>query len=350
MPPKNKNKKELTEEEKAEKYRRRFCPITKKRGFCWTYHDYDDEIVAHITALFDRPNGWCKRLVFNYEICPDTKRPHLQGCLYMRDAQTWPYLKKAIGLDKIHLELAENVEALDEYCQKTESRDPDRPVGVALGTPPLTNLGKGEKGEEYYERNILACMNGTPMDASAEFNLRNFEYAAEARKRKRKLESLDTLEFEWHYGEPGAGKSHYCRKFPDAFMWNSKAGWNNYNDEEIVICADVDERSVPEQQELKTWCDLDPYQVKVNYKVLKIRPKRFIFTSNESIAECYPRAKPIHLKAMERRFKVYYYPVAYGEPGWVDPTAIPPASDPPSPNRFSSLPYRFEDGIQEKVR
>ncbi|AMB42989.1 putative Rep protein [Circovirus-like genome DCCV-12] len=301
----------------------RFCQITKKRGFCWTYHDYDDEIVAHIKGLFDRPNGWVKRLVFNYEICPTTGRRHLQGCLYMRDNQTWPKLKADIGLEKIHLELAQNVEALDKYCQKSETRDPAHPEGVVLGVAPLTDEAKGQKGEEYYERNILACMNGQQMDASAEFNLRNFEYAAEARKRKRELASLDELSFEWHYGEPFSGKTHYCRKIPGAFKWNSKAGWNNYNDEEVVICDDVDERTVPEQQEIKTWCDLDPFQVKVNYKVLNIRPKRFIFTSNESIADCFPRAKPIHLKAIERRFKVYYYPAAYGEPGWVDPTAIP---------------------------
>lgn len=323
----------------------RFCKVSKKRGFCWTLFDYTDELEAQIKALFDRPNGWAKRLVYNYEICPSTQKPHLQGCIYTRDAMTWPDLKKSIGIDTLHLELAENVVALDKYCQKTDSRDPSKPEGVVLGVAPLTQEGKGQKGEEYYERNIRACMEGTPMDASAEFHLRNFEYAAEARKRKREVTSLEALNFEWHYGEPHSGKTHYCSKIPNTFRWNSKAGWNNYNGEDVIICEDVDAQSMPSMQELKTWCDKEPFQVKILYKVIKLRPKRIVFTSNESLADCYPRAKPIHIKAMERRFKTYYYPVAWGQPGWYDPTAIPPtdtpptAIPPPSPDRFGQ--YRL---------
>lgn len=309
--------------------------MARARGYCFTLNNYSE---AEETAIKDWKYQY---LIFGHEK-GESGTPHLQGYVYFESAKTLSALKKL--QPRAHWAKAYGTpEQASVYCEKDGDFFED-------GTRPLSNEEKGQKGEEYYERNILACINGTPMDPSAEFNLRNFEYAAEARKRKRKLESLADLSFEWHYGAPFAGKTRYCRQFTGAFKWNIDAGWNDYDDEDVVIFEDVDARSVPTPQQIKTWCDLDPFRVKILYKVKNIRPKRMIFTSNDSIETCYKHVGPVHMEAILRRFKVFHYPASYGQPGWVDPTApIPPyVPDPPSPNRFTSLPYRLIDGNSEK--
>lgn len=308
----------------------KFCQVTQQRMHAFTLHDWTTEDVATLTKHGE--SKWCKGMGWNFEICPDTGRPHLQGWANLTNVLTWPKFKAHIGIRTLHCELVINAAAICKYCEKVDTRDPAHPEPVLLGKMPMTQNDKGRAGEAYYEHNLDALDQGRPedMDASAEYNLRNYEYAVRARKKRRvdlaPLDGVCRQHFEWHCGVTGSGKTKYVdRNFPGAFLWLPKTKWENYNFQDVVVFSDLDSTCALSMNEFKTWFELGSFPVRILYDAINIRPKRMIMNTNEeTFDEMFPHMKDNHKAAIRRRFTVYHWP----EPYYLDEHADPPVLNP----------------------
>lgn len=88
----------------------------KARGWCFTIHDYTE---LHRQRLFNlQKNGKDIYLVMGYEICPETKREHIQGYIHFKNAtKGYPKIKKIE--EKAHIEVARGTpEQNKKYCTK----------------------------------------------------------------------------------------------------------------------------------------------------------------------------------------------------------------------------------------
>lgn len=94
-----------------------FTSSKKVNSFVFTLHDYTPLQVAQLTALD------VKYIIFGFEICPDTGRPHLQGYLNLHKGKdkSARSLKKFIDIDEIHIKYATGDSLVNKgYCSKGE--------------------------------------------------------------------------------------------------------------------------------------------------------------------------------------------------------------------------------------
>lgn len=170
---------------------------------------------------------------------------------------------------------------------------------------------------------------------------------------QRKLESLPTINCEWHIGPTGCGKSRTVReKYPDAYIKDCEPKrthfWGGYQGESVVICEDVDIYNVAMGRQLKTWCDHYPFPVEAKYKGTQlIRPHTIIVTSNWEIRDIWSDARTY--EPLERRFKI----IRYNERGVIDERARvvePPLFQrvrDPNPTRSDLNAFEVQQAILE---
>ena len=66
-----------------------------------------------------------------------------------------------------------------------------------------------------------------------------------------------TVRGEWHWGVPGAGKSHYVRRtYPDAYIKSQNKWFDGYQGEKVIILDDCDTDTL--SHHLKIWADKYP--------------------------------------------------------------------------------------------
>lgn len=305
--------------------------MAKYYSYVFTLNNYTDEEVEAVKE-------WdCKYLIFGKEV-GESGTPHLQGYVSFRSQKTLSTMKKKFS-DRAHWEAAMGTpKQASDYCSK------DGDV-FEKGTRPLSDKEKGQKEADRWEEAYKAVEEGRLEDLPKDLlcnRLKQIEYGvARVKASKRKVEALEGprgTHHEWHYGVPGSGKTHYSESQGEFYTFEAGRFWDEYNDQEIVVFQDVDESQRPYVQTLKNMLDQKPFRAaEKGVKSRMIRPKRVIITSNLHPKEIWPG---IHGDAIVDRVKIYHWPVKFGKPGWHDPTLIP-ATDPPSPNRFTSLPSRF---------
>lgn len=89
------------------------------RSWCFTLHNYTSDNEARLKSLAEAEKKF-KYLVYGYEICPETKRPHLQGYLVLAVKLRLKNLKDLIGDNRIALfpRRGTPLQASD-YCKKS---------------------------------------------------------------------------------------------------------------------------------------------------------------------------------------------------------------------------------------
>lgn len=88
----------------------------EKKTYCFTLHDYTENMCQTIIKSAEL---YKYIYVFGKEICPDTKRPHLQGFIEWATKTSFTAIKKKLKIDTMHFIPAKgNKESNITYCTK----------------------------------------------------------------------------------------------------------------------------------------------------------------------------------------------------------------------------------------
>lgn len=190
------------------------------RNFCFTQHDVTKK--AEIEAYE------CKYLIVGVEVCPTTKKQHLQGYCELGKQLRLLELQKTFG----HIEERKGTaQQASDYCEKEGNF-------VKKGT--LSRPGTRSDLKEVAK----SVLSGASIEEIAETHPVEFikyNKGIEALRNTQMKHRTTKPHVEWLWGLTEVGKSRYCNEkhtskyFKDGTMW-----WNNYTQQEAIIIDDFD--------------------------------------------------------------------------------------------------------------
>lgn len=230
-------------------------------------------------------------VVFQYE-SGEEGTIHMQGYVVLDKQLRLSGLKKIHS--RIHWEVRRGThQQAKAYCMKSETRI-DGPY--QYGTEPQSK--KGERSDLLLLKADIDA--GAKMEFVAENHFGSFlRYEKGIRSymdissKDRVFENGETPKIEIYWGPSGTGKSHRAfTENPGAYRLNrpeknADVLWGDYEGQETVI---VDEfYSWIPYEKLLTWVDVHPgVKVRKLFGQVKLRAKKWIFTSNKDPATWYP--------------------------------------------------------------
>lgn len=271
-----------------------------------------------VTSFQDDPPKFdektCRYMIFQAEICPETKAPHWQ--IYWETASKggvgFRAVQKSIGDMKAHCEPRRGTaEQAIEYCRKPETR--------VEGTEPF-EFGSREQGGQGHRSDLDACCEiikaGGDMKAIAEAAPGTFV---------RYHKGLDALRMvlmperdwqttcEWVVGPPGVGKTRYAMDLMKNAMGENggkifitsegQQPFTGYDGEPWVILEELSDSVKISRGEFCRLIDRIPYRVdrKLTGKCNWLA-RHVIVTSNLTPAEFFKNDK--NMAAVMRRIEV----------------------------------------------
>lgn len=228
--------------------------------------EYDDDGCRHrnwvFTAFDMKPPQVEERLqymVYQEELCPRTKRPHLQGYIQFKNPIGFSGVRKIHG----HCYWAKREgthEQAKRYCMKNASR---------INGPWESGTEKDDQGKrmdlEELKEDLISDMPA--------LELANKHFMTYIRY-NRGINEYKKLRFNIRSSEPevwlitgpsGCGKTRYVydkHGFNGVYSVNNKDWWDNYTQHRVILFDEVDSKDYTKKQ----WCEmLDryPYQVPV---------------------------------------------------------------------------------------
>lgn len=247
----------------------------RTRAFCVTSFDQSEEFLTFIKDL-------CyKYLIIGNEICPKTKKPHLQIYIYFTNAKT---LKSAIKIFKPHhVECAKGDPTENRtYCSKESVLYED-------GVLPK----KGERTDIEECRNIAkdtSCLREVVNSCTSFQGLRIAEKYLEYFETSRTWKPRVV----WIYGPSGSGKSkeaydlaHHSYPNEDIYTCMDSIKWfQGYDGHPCVILDDLRQNYAPFNSLIKL-IDRYPYRVEMKGGSRQFLAKSIYITSIFSPQEVY---------------------------------------------------------------
>lgn len=214
-------------------------------------------------------------LVYQRELCPETKREHWQGYAECKKPMKLVTFKFCIGDNKAHCEVRRGTrDQARDYCKKPESRVAE-PV----------EHGEWISGQGHRSDLAAACKLGC-------INLVREQLPALFVRYHRGLEKLfedrGHRDFKttvvWLWGETGTGKSRLASEMVENLpcYWKpSGKWWDGYTGEENVVWDDFDEKACPIGDLLRL-CDRYPLRVEFKGGSRNFVSRTLIFTSHRN--------------------------------------------------------------------
>ena len=244
--------------------------MARARAYCFTDYERDEQFLLQMPYAY---------LCWGEEICPTTKRLHLQGFVYFENAKSFSAARKV--MDGRHIEVAKAIDQAIEYCKGDYTNHEGKykaknEVFKEFGTKPQqgkrtdvdTTLAAIKTGS-YTMRDIVSSATSYQSVRMAEVRLKYFEPAR------------DWLpEVYWFYGPSGTGKTRSAYEMcedPYVCMGSNK-WWEGYDGHSDVIIDDY-RPSFSTFNELLRILDRYEYRVECKGGSRQLRAKRIIITT-----------------------------------------------------------------------
>ena len=231
-------------------------------NYIFTFHDYtpeDEERLAQLDFQY---------LLYGHEVCPKTKRPHLQGYIQMKKQTYWTFLNTYFEKRCWWHKANGSVESQEVYCKKDNEGIVE--LGTARSSGKFGQPGGNQPGAPSMAERIAKNKRLLEEDLDdlaaqgviAMCQVRGVKNArmdiAEVVRRKNKPKVIEgPFKNLWFWGPSGTGKSHKARTdYPDAYLKNMSKWWDGYDGEEDVLMEDFDKDEDKHLiQDMKIWCD-----------------------------------------------------------------------------------------------
>jgi len=254
----------------------------KYRNFVFTCNNYDDECIRIIKSVAYR------YLIFGFEVAPSTGTPHLQGFVAFSAARSWQSFVNEIG-SRFRVRVARAAADKNRiYCSKSGNffEDGDMPVD------------RGAVSKERWEKAFVLSRDGKFGEIDPDIRFRFYSTTLRIRDDYLAQQQLDdncVFLHQLYYGVYGTGKSYRAKMLhgkENVFMKMCNKWWDGYAFQPVVIIDDI----CPEQASfmtyfLKIWLDERPFICDIKRRSTKIRPKKFILTSNYAPDELWPKSE-----------------------------------------------------------
>lgn len=267
-----------------------------------------------VSERYNRYMCWGK------EICPKTKKKHLQGWIQFHKPHTLSWIKKKMGKDDTtHWEPCKGSEIQnDKYCQK-EGKYETFGKWTEVGTKKVqgqrtdleaiySQIKEGVTKEQLWEQ---------PKGFQTYCKYRNGILDAIKHFEQQKRKEFRKVEVEYCYGPTGTGKTRYAMESENAFkIHGSDLKWfDGYNGETTLI---IDEYA-NDIKITKLLGILDGYTLRLPIKggFTYANWTKVIITSNLNKEELHAMANDRHRNALFRRINEFkkFEEIAQSAPG-----------------------------------
>ncbi len=167
-----------------------------------------------------------KYVCYQLELCPTTKRAHIQGYVQLRNSVRYAGCQSALGWDNAHVERKQGtIDQAISYTKKEESK-----IGTWFehGSKPL---GRGKRSDlDRLSEDIHAGsgLRDIALNSTAAF-IRYHRGIAAAINLLTPAPSREKIKVFVLFGATGTGKSRWCHEhFPDAYWWPKSANGADY--------------------------------------------------------------------------------------------------------------------------
>ncbi len=273
----------------------RMTSSNKFRGWCFTLNNYTDAQYEQLRSVE------CKYLVVGKEV-GESGTPHLQGYVYFENALRFDTVKGRLpGEPHIEAQRGSNEQAI-AYCKKDAAFE-------EFGEPPMSQKRKGELNAERWALAKRQAIEGKSEDIDPQIYIQHYSsIRGIMRDHPQDVADADDVTGVWIYGVAGVGKSRYAREnYPKAYLKAMNKWWDGYRGEENVILDDVDpSHSTWIGKFIKDWTDRYAFPAEIKGFMIKIRPKKFIITSQYSIDQIWQDEET--RAAVSRRCHVIHMP------------------------------------------
>lgn len=279
-------------------------PSQQARGWCGTIHvqhltnpQEDVPVTPQLqhtllsnwrTATLAKEEALLKDLVyaiFGLEVCPETRRPHIQYFCYFKKRQTRTGLGKTLGI-KPHAEAIKGTPQENiTYC----SKDGDfMELGDKSKLPTCGNKGgngRGRSNSSSESRELAVCTFKKRRTLKSLFDI-NVSYnnlklvEALAKFEEPRATNADAVHVIWFFGPTGVGKSRAAESITDgkAFRPISHKWWEGYDGHRAIIIDDY-RKDFCKFHELLKMLDIYPYRVETKGASRQCLASIFFITS-----------------------------------------------------------------------
>lgn len=292
-------------------------------AFCFTSYRTN---AAHLRTLMGRPEG-VQYLVWQLEMCPDTKRVHVQGYVELEDTKKTTRvskLKKIFQDEQLHVEARKGTqEQAIAYCTKDETRlrpheakeIPHEYLGFHIFGEPHKDMKQGKRKDidSIVAMIRSGCTADEVLDTNAALYIRSYKafndlISKQAINRRSNKPMVIVVQ-----GPPGVGKTTWAIRMAsesgEAFHLqtssnNGNEWWTGYSGQPIIILDD----SGAGPLKLVSWlqlCDAVPMILETKGGGEQCHASTIIVTTNTPLEEWYPNQPLDRRQAAWRRIDHY---------------------------------------------
>lgn len=262
----------------------------RSRNFCFT--DFKQRNWA---TTYLNNKDIIRYLCIGSEICPKTKKKHLQGWIQFFNPKRFGGVKKILG-NETHFEPCKGSEFdNDKYCKKDNDF---MSWGKFITQGQRTDLEAIKKNIDD-GMNRLDVMN-SHFETYCRYRNGINDYIKETENKNRS--DFRHVDVEYVYGETGTGKTRYGMAHSQFKITGDNLQWfDGYNGEKSILIDEYD-NNVPITKLLNF---LDGYKLRLAVKggFTYANWDKVIITSNLKPEELHPNAKNKHREALFRRIK-----------------------------------------------